>query len=100
MIEYMQAWQCIGCGKIDAPQGCIGVCQDRKIFLVYASEYEELRKQLEVAQRDVASLAAQMRQIVNTTPKHQEWERNYHALQGLARRTLEQLASPSEQATT
>ena len=93
MIEYMQAWQCIGCGKIDAPQSCVGICQDHKVFLVYASEYEELRKQLEVARADLALLAAQMRQIVNTTPKHQEWERNYHALQELARRTLEQLTN-------
>ena len=63
------------------------------MFLVYASEYEELRKQLEVAQADVALLAAQMRQIVNTTPTHEEWKRNYHALQELARRTLEQLTN-------
>jgi hypothetical protein len=93
MTEYMQAWQCIGCGKIDAPQACVGICRDHKVLLVYASEYEEVRKQLEVAQRDVALLAAQMRQIVNTTPKQQEWERNYHALQELARRTLEQLTN-------
>jgi len=93
MVEYMQAWQCIGCGKIDAPQGCVGICQDHKVFLVYSSEYEEMRKQLEVAQADVALLAAQMRQIVNTTPTHEEWKRNYHALQELARRTLEQLTN-------
>jgi hypothetical protein len=92
-IEYMQAWQCIGCGKLDGPQSCVGICQDHRVSLVYASEYEELRKQLEVARADLALLADQMRQIVNTTPKHQEWKRNYEALQELARRTLDQLTS-------
>ena len=24
-IHYVAAWQCIGCGKIEAPQTCIGV---------------------------------------------------------------------------
>jgi hypothetical protein len=27
MTDYVKAWQCIGCGKIEAPQTCIGVCQ-------------------------------------------------------------------------
>jgi hypothetical protein len=31
MKDYVKAWQCIGCGKIEAPQACIGVCQDRKV---------------------------------------------------------------------
>ena len=34
MGDYIQAWQCIGCGKIEAPQTCVGVCRDRKILLV------------------------------------------------------------------
>ena len=24
-IHYVAAWQCMGCGKIEAPQTCIGV---------------------------------------------------------------------------
>jgi hypothetical protein len=41
MNETVKAWQCIGCGKIDAPQTCVGVCQDRKVEFVYASEHME-----------------------------------------------------------
>jgi hypothetical protein len=40
MNDYVKAWQCIGCGKIEAPQICIGICQDRKVQFVYADEYE------------------------------------------------------------
>jgi hypothetical protein len=97
MIEYMKAWQCIGCGKLDGPQDCIGICQDRKVELVYASDYDELSKQLAVVQADIAALAAQMRQIANTTPRNGEWERSYRALQDRARHALEVLAHHTEQ---
>jgi hypothetical protein len=46
MNAYVKAWQCIGCGKIEAPQTCIGVCQDRKVEFVYAFEHEEALAQL------------------------------------------------------
>jgi len=36
----MVVWQCIGCGKIEGPQACIGVCQDRKVEMVYASVHD------------------------------------------------------------
>ena len=34
MIDTIDAWQCIGCGKIEAPQTCIGVCRDRKVYFI------------------------------------------------------------------
>jgi hypothetical protein len=42
--DYVKAWQCIGGGRIEAPQTCIGICQDRKVQFVYASEHEECRR--------------------------------------------------------
>ena len=42
--ERMKAWQCIGCGKLDGPQNCIGVCQDRRVELVYAADYDKLQR--------------------------------------------------------
>lgn len=93
MIEYMKAWQCIGCGRIQAEEGCIGICQDRKVELVYASDYAALQKQLESAQFDLAKLTAQMRQIVNTEPRNDGWERNFRALQDNARRVLNEVSA-------
>jgi hypothetical protein len=46
MMDTIKAWQCIGCGKLEAPQNCIGVCQDRRVELVYAWEYAALAAQL------------------------------------------------------
>src|SRR5262252_1688753 len=40
-VERIKAWQCIGCGRLDGPQPCLGVCQDRKVELVPASAYDE-----------------------------------------------------------
>jgi hypothetical protein len=38
----MQAWQCIGCGRIDGPE-CLGICQDREVELVYAEERDRVQ---------------------------------------------------------
>ncbi len=84
----MNAWQCIGCGKIDGPQNCVGICQDRKVELVYAADYEALQSRLDASQALLAVLSAQMREIVNTRPRNAEWERNYRALQARASKAL------------
>lgn len=87
--ERMKAWQCIGCGKLDGPQNCIGVCQDRRVELVYATDYDKLQRQLDEAHAVIAALSAQMREIVNTTPRSEQWERSYRALQARANSALE-----------
>ena len=34
MVETIEGWRCIGCGRVDAPQPCIGVCEDKRVELV------------------------------------------------------------------
>lgn len=80
-VERVQVWQCVGCGKIEAPQPCIGVCRDRKTELVYAADYDTLAAQAE-------ALAAIVRQIATITPHAGEWERSYKVLQARARTVL------------
>lgn len=94
MTEYIKAWQCIGCGKVDVPQPpCIGVCQDRKVEFVYASEYEAALAQAALADQRVKTLEALVRRLAWTMPRNGEWERSYRVLQDQARRTLAALAS-------
>jgi hypothetical protein len=88
MTDYVKAWQCIGCGKIEAPQPCIGICQDRKVQFVYAYEYEEVVAQARRAQQRAEALEAVVRQLAFTAPRNGEWERSYKALQTQARRAL------------
>ena len=81
MVETVTAWQCIGCGKIEAPQQCVGVCQDRKIELVYADEHR-------VALAHLLEVDALLRQIAFSTPHDDAWQASYQALQARARKLL------------
>jgi hypothetical protein len=88
MIETMTARQCIGCGRLEAQQTCVGICNDAKVELVYAEEYQALEKELTAARAQISALAAQMREIVNTEPRNEQWQQCYRALQERARRAL------------
>lgn len=92
MVEHVKAWQCIGCGKIEAPQTCVGICQDRRVEFVYADEFEETRAELARERRRAQALEALVRQLARTTPTAGGWERSYRALQEQARGTLAALA--------
>jgi hypothetical protein len=85
------AWQCIGCGRIEGPQPCIGVCQDRKVEFVYAPEHDETLAELARVRGEMQALTVLIRQLAHTTPREGEWERTYRALQARARRALESL---------
>jgi hypothetical protein len=93
MPERVTAWQCIGCGRIEGAQPCIGVCQDRKVDFVYAADYDKALAQLALKGRQAKTLATLVRQLAYTTPREGEWEHTYRALQARARRMLEELAS-------
>lgn len=100
MTEYVKAWQCIGCGKIEAPQTCIGVCQDRKVQFVYAFEHEEALAHAGRARQRAGVLEAVVRQLACTTPRKGEWERSYRALQNQARRALSAIAPDTQDLAT
>ena len=93
MTDYIQAWQCIGCGRIEAPQPCIGVCRDRKILMVSKDEHEGVRGELERTQALLATAVTMLQRIVHCTPHPGEWERSYRALQEQARDALAKLAA-------
>jgi hypothetical protein len=80
-VDRVEVFQCIGCGKIEAPQPCIGVCRDRRTQLVYAEDYDAL-----LAESD--ALRAVLRQIAMITPREGECLRSWEALQARARRVL------------
>jgi hypothetical protein len=93
MTQRMTAWQCIGCGRIEGAQPCIGICQDRRIDFVYASDYDGAVAQLALMRQRTEPLVALIRQLAHTTPREGEWERTYRALQVRAQRALEAFAS-------
>ena len=80
-VERIHGWRCIGCGKVDAPRPCIGVCQDRKCELVLAGDYDAL---LALAKRQAAVLSL----IAAVTPREGEIAATWSALQRRARDVL------------
>ena len=85
MTETVSAWQCIGCGKIEAPQTCVGICQDRKVEFVYLHSHREAMAFVQAHHREMERL---VRQVASVTPRTGEWERTYRALQEQARNAL------------
>ena len=93
MTERVAVWRCIGCGRIEAPQPCIGVCQDRKEEFVYATEHDQVLRRLALARSQVKTLEALVRRFASTTPREGEWEHSYRVLQHQARRALAMVVS-------
>ncbi len=87
MSERFKVWQCIGCGRIDHPQPCVGVCRDQKVEMMFAADHD--REVAEAARREEA-LRAVLRRIAFTTPREGEWESAWRALQADARRCLKE----------
>jgi hypothetical protein len=81
-------WQCIGCGRIEGPQNCIGVCEDRKVELVYADVHDAALAQIDRLRREAEALKAVVERLAHITPHADGWERSYRALQAQARAAL------------
>jgi hypothetical protein len=88
-MDTIEAWKCIGCGNIEAPQTCIDVCQYRKVQLVDAFEHERMLADLRNAQQSRQRVRDELlRRLAYVTPRDGEWERSYRALQHEARHAL------------
>jgi hypothetical protein len=80
-LERRKVWQCIGCGRIEDPRPCVGICQDRKEEYVLAADHD----------RAIEALVKLARTIALTTPREGEALRHWKALQERARSALETL---------
>ena len=81
MADRITAWECIGCGRIEGAQPCVGICQDRKVEFVYASVHAAVLVQLQ-------RMTSLVKQFAWTHPHDGEWEKSFRALQERARRML------------
>lgn len=97
--ERFAAWQCIGCGRIEGAQPCIGVCQDRRAEFVHAADYDRLLGKYSRAMAGLAAMKALLGQMVATTPHDGAWECGYRAFQARARQMLRPEAGSGQAAT-
>lgn len=86
--EVVEAWQCIGCGKVDAPRPCIGVCKDRKVRLVDVIVLERSEAEATALRARIAELERALDRLARVTPRPGAWETSYRAMQVLARALL------------
>ncbi len=85
MTEYIAAWQCIGCGKIEAPQTCIGVCRDRKVYFIGKREHEAALAQVAQLRQQLEIVSQRLLRFEHATPREGQWQAAWLALQQQAR---------------
>lgn len=88
MAEIIDAFQCMGCGRIDAPQECIGICQDRALKIVAAGDYFAAVERAEAAERETAALKALVRQVAHVRPADERWRETFEVFQRRAQALL------------
>ena len=85
MADRIKVWQCVGCGRIDDPQPCVGVCRDAKVEYVLASHHDA---EIAAARAEIEALRDVVQRIAHTNPRNGQWERTWLALQERARKAL------------
>jgi len=98
MNGYVDAWQCIGCGRIEAPETCMGVCEDRKVRFVYADEHDRTLAALALALRRAEASEALVQRLACTHPHGDRFESAFRALQTQARTLLASLRGHAPEA--
>jgi hypothetical protein len=88
MTDYIQVWQCAGCGRIEAPQPCIGICSDRKVLMVALDEHERALAQSGELQERIDALRMLLTRFVGASPRAGGWERSWKLLQEQADQAL------------
>jgi hypothetical protein len=81
MSARTKAWQCVGCGRLESAQQCLGVCHDVPVEIVSAADYDAVREEAD-------ALRLFLRRIVLSAPHDGGWERSWRALQEEAKRLL------------
>lgn len=88
MVEVIELWQCVGCGRIEAPQPCIGVCRDRKLRVVDAVKYEALRAECDRSLTRAERAEEVLRMIASSEPTEGHCGQHWRALRARARALL------------
>jgi hypothetical protein len=67
--EPFRAWLCSGCGRVEAPRACLGVCLRRPEEVVRADRHAEVLARAADADRDAHALWGLVRRLAWTTPR-------------------------------
>lgn len=67
--EVVEAWGCPRCGRVDAPQPCLGVCIGRPVEMTDAAAYRDLAERSAALADVERELAAVVRLLAHVTPR-------------------------------
>jgi hypothetical protein len=87
-FEFATTWWCAGCGGIDAPQPCLGICVWRSVEWVNRIRYLEERAGALVERDTEQHLRGLVRRVASVTPRAGQWERGWRALEAQAGETF------------
>lgn len=87
--DYIEAWQCIGCGRIEAPQTCIGVCRDRKVMLVGMAGHQQALDEIQRLYGELERARTILARLAHVRPREGQWEASWRALGEEARVVLD-----------
>jgi hypothetical protein len=82
--EPFRAWLCTGCGRVEAPQACLGVCLRHPEDVVRADRHAEALARAADADRDARALRALVRRLAWTTPREGHGDETVAAMRAAA----------------
>lgn len=88
MTDYIEAWECMGCGRIEAPQPCIGLCRDRKVRFVRKEEHEVILAERDALRDRLDRAHAMLLRFGHAKPRKGQYDKAWTALQGEIRQAL------------
>jgi hypothetical protein len=91
--EYIPVWQCIGCGRIEAPQTCIGVCRDNKVLFIDKDTHERALAEIARVREELTSVRERLLKFSQCSPKNGLFEQTFVALQAELRDVVRRLPS-------
>jgi hypothetical protein len=87
-VAVIEAWGCPRCGRIDAPQPCLGVCVRRPGVVAGASEYRQFAERSARLAADDRTFTGLARLLATVTPRPGQEESTMAAVRSRARELL------------
>jgi hypothetical protein len=96
MAERWSALFCIGCGRVDILETCVGNCDEGPLDLVLAKEYDAVRSQIGTTVQHAGILRESLAELVAKMPEPNapmpsNWPETHRAIQEQARSVLHQI---------
>jgi hypothetical protein len=91
-VDVIEGWGCPRCGRVDAPQQCLGICIRRPGLVADIAEYREYAAQAERAAEADRVLSAFAHVVGGVHPRPGQEQRTVEGLRSRARELLERTA--------